>query len=86
MTPAKGSRGDTTVEVKAKANDQDATREAIIELVCGDSRTEIKVSQLSDALPMGWRLSSLSLPIIFRGRTLGMCVPVFLFSRVKAPF
>ncbi len=56
ITPAKGGKGDTAVEVKANANDQTDAREAIIYLTCGDDKTEIRVSQLSDAVetPKGY--------------------------------
>lgn len=58
MTPSKGGKGDSVVEVKASENDQNSTREAGIYLVCGDDKTEIKVSQLSDAVeaPEGYTL------------------------------
>ncbi len=58
LSPAKGGKGDTTVEVKATENTDGATREAIINLVCGDDKTEIKVTQLSDAIeaPAGYTL------------------------------
>ena len=58
MTPAKGSKGDTKVEVKAKANDSSDTRAAAIILSCGNEKTEITVTQLSDAIvaPEGYTL------------------------------
>lgn len=58
LSPSKGGKGDTEVEVKAITNDQAKSREAIITLTCGDDLTEIKVSQLSDAVttPEGYTL------------------------------
>lgn len=58
ITPSKGSKGETAVEVKATANDLDATRESSIYLVCGNDKTEIKVTQFSDAIitPEGYSL------------------------------
>ena len=58
VTPAKGAKGETSVEVKAKANESSADREATITLECGADKSEIKVSQLSDAVntPDGYTL------------------------------
>ena len=58
VSPAKGGKGDTAVEVKAKANDSSATREATITLECGSDKSEIKVGQLSDVVnaPEGYTL------------------------------
>ncbi|MDE6291315.1 MAG: family 16 glycosylhydrolase [Muribaculaceae bacterium] len=58
VTPAKGTKGDTAVEVKAKANDSSSSREAILILECGSDKTEIKVAQLTDAInsPEGYKL------------------------------
>ncbi len=47
LTPSKGGKGETSVEIKATANDQDATREAIIYLSCGNDKSEIKISQFN---------------------------------------
>lgn len=57
-TPAKGEKGDTEVTVSVKANTTEATREGSLRLMCGDDITEIKVSQLSDAIntPEGYTL------------------------------
>lgn len=57
-TPAKGEKGDTEVTVSVKANTSEATREGSLRLMCGDDITEIKVSQLSDAIntPEGYTL------------------------------
>ncbi len=58
LTPAKGGKGDTKVEVNAKANDSSDTRNAVITLTCGNDQTEIQVSQLSDVVnaPEGYSL------------------------------
>lgn len=58
LTPSKGTKGDTAVEVRAKANDSSAGREATLVLECGNDKSEIKVSQLSDAvnIPEGYSL------------------------------
>lgn len=58
LTPARGGKGDTAVEVKAQANDGTEARETRIILACGDEKTEIPVSQLSDAVntPEGYTL------------------------------
>lgn len=58
IMPAKGSKGDSKVEVKAKANDTSDTRTAVIILSCGNEQTEIQVTQLSDAInaPEGYAL------------------------------
>ncbi len=58
MTPSKGGKGETAVTVEASANDQDTKREAAIYLTCGNDKTEIKVTQLSDAIetPEGYAL------------------------------
>lgn len=57
-TPAEGSRGETEVEVKAGANESATDRNATLVLECGGGKTEIKVSQLSDAVtaPEGYTL------------------------------
>ncbi|MDE5881344.1 MAG: family 16 glycosylhydrolase [Muribaculaceae bacterium] len=57
-TPAKGEKGDTEVTVSVKENTTDTTREGSLSLMCGDEITEIKVSQLSDAIntPEGYTL------------------------------
>lgn len=57
-SPSSGSKGETKVEIKAKANDTSATRETALTLVCGDDKTEIKVTQLSDVIetPEGYTL------------------------------
>ena len=58
LNPARGGKGDTAIEVKAQANDGTEAREAGILLACGDEKTEITVSQLSDAVntPEGYTL------------------------------
>lgn len=58
LNPAKGGKGDTAVEVKAKANDTSSTREGKITLACGADNTEITVTQLSDEVvtPEGYAL------------------------------
>ncbi|MDE6741101.1 MAG: family 16 glycosylhydrolase [Muribaculaceae bacterium] len=58
LSPAKGGKGDTTVEVTATANDSDTNREATVTLECGTDKTDIKVRQLSDAVnaPDGYAL------------------------------
>lgn len=57
-SPAKGGKGETAVEIKVKGNDSSGSREAVLTLVCGDDKTEIKVSQLSDEVnaPEGYTL------------------------------
>ena len=57
-SPASGSKGETKVEIKATANSSSSTREAIISLECGESKTNIKLSQLSDEIvaPDGYSL------------------------------
>lgn len=58
VSPSKGDKGDTEIAVSVKENDSESQREGIIRLVCGDENTEIKVSQLSDAVdtPEGYTL------------------------------
>ena len=58
VSPDKGTKGETTVEVRAKANDSSESRDATLTLACGEDRSEIKVSQLSDAVntPEGYTL------------------------------
>lgn len=58
VNPSTGGKGETTVEVKAKANDSSATRECLLSLSCGEDKTDIKVTQLSDAVeaPAGYTL------------------------------
>ena len=58
ISPAKGGKGDTTVEVKASANDTSSDRAAAIVLECGSEKSEIKVTQLSDVIntPEGYTL------------------------------
>lgn len=57
-TPSNGSKGETSVDIKTKANDSSATRDAVLTLRCGDKDSEIKVTQLSDAVnaPEGYAL------------------------------
>lgn len=58
LTPSKGAKGETSVEVKAKANDSSTTRETTLVLECGSAKSEINVTQLSDAVtaPEGYAL------------------------------
>lgn len=58
ISPAKGSKGDTAVEIKAAANSTSSNREATLNLLCGESNSEIKVTQMSDAInvPEGYNL------------------------------
>ncbi len=57
-TPSTGAKGETSVEIKAKSNETTTTRDAVLTLKCGDNNTEIKVTQLSDAVeaPAGYTL------------------------------
>lgn len=57
-SPAKGDKGDTPVEIIVKKNDSSDSREGMLTLTCGDDKTEIKVSQLSDVVntPEGYTL------------------------------
>ena len=70
ITPAKGGKGETTVALKAAANNDSADRETTLSLICGDKSTEIKVLQLSDAItiPEGYTLVWSD---EFNGNTLG---------------
>lgn len=58
ITPASGGKGETQVTLKASANNDAADRRADVTLTCGESKTDIKVSQLSDAIniPDGYAL------------------------------
>ena len=58
ITPASGGKGETEVTLKASANNESADREATVSLICGDTKTDIKVAQLSDAIniPEGYSL------------------------------
>ena len=58
LSPSKGGSGETVVELKASANNESADRNAVLKLTCGDSETEISVTQLSDAIviPDGYTL------------------------------
>ena len=58
VSPAKGDKGDTPVEVKIKANESSESRESVVSLVCGQSVSEIKVTQMSDEItvPEGYTL------------------------------
>lgn len=58
VNPSKGGKGETSVEVKAKANDSSTSREATLTITCGSDRSEIKVVQLSDVVvaPEGYAL------------------------------
>ena len=57
-SPANGEKGDTEVTVAFKENDTEAAREALLTLLCGENGTEIKLTQLSDAVetPEGYTL------------------------------
>ena len=70
ITPSKGGKGETTVALKAAANNDSADRETTLSLICGDKSTEIKVLQLSDAItiPEGYTLVWSD---EFNGNTLG---------------
>ncbi|MDE6023307.1 MAG: family 16 glycosylhydrolase [Muribaculaceae bacterium] len=58
VNPSSGGKGETIVEVVSKVNDSSDTREGVITLSCGDDKTEIRVTQLSDAVetPDGYTL------------------------------
>ena len=58
ISPAKGGKGETKVDLKATANNESADRETTLTLTCGDVDTEIKITQLSDAIviPEGYTL------------------------------
>lgn len=58
LSPAKGGKGDTTVELKASENTQDDSRTAQVVLTCGEKTTGIKVTQMSDVItaPAGYTL------------------------------
>lgn len=58
VAPSNGKKGDSEVVVTVKSNDTTETREGVMNLICGDSDTEIKISQLSDAInvPEGYTL------------------------------
>ena len=47
ISPANGGKGETTVTVSADANEGDSSREGNIALKCGDSSSNIKVTQLN---------------------------------------
>ena len=47
INPSQGSKGETTVTLKTSANETETTRETTVSLICGDSTSEIKISQLS---------------------------------------
>ena len=56
--PAQGGKGDTKVAVTIKTNDTESTREGTLTLTCDGNATDIKVTQLSDAIeiPEGYTL------------------------------
>lgn len=58
VTPDKGGKGETEIEVTVGVNDGNETRECRLLLSYGEEIAEIKVSQLSDAVnvPEGYRL------------------------------
>ena len=58
ITPLKGGKGDTQVEVKVKVNDTSKVREAAITLICGNDQTDIQVTQLDYEInaPEGYSL------------------------------
>lgn len=47
LAPSSGGKGETSVTLKASANESDDSRSAIIELRCGDSSFTIAVTQLN---------------------------------------
>ncbi len=57
-SPTNGDKGETTVQLKAQANDGNEDRTALLTLTCGDTSTEIKVTQMSNAIttPEGYTL------------------------------
>ena len=50
VSPSSGEKGSTQVAVKIDANELSETRNATLSLTCGQSVSEIKVSQMSDEL------------------------------------
>ena len=58
VTPAKGGKGETEVSLKATENTTASERVASLTLRCGESSSEIKVTQLTDAItiPEGYTL------------------------------
>lgn len=58
VTPAKGSEGETKVVLKVSSNNESDSRETTLILTCGETETEINISQLSDAIviPEGYTL------------------------------
>ncbi|MDE5975315.1 MAG: family 16 glycosylhydrolase, partial [Muribaculaceae bacterium] len=58
VSPSSGNKGETVVTVKATENTSASERSAKITLTCGESKSEIKVSQMSDAVttPEGYTL------------------------------
>lgn len=57
-SPASGSKGETQVAVKIAANASAETRSAVLTLACGESASDINVSQMSDEIvtPEGYTL------------------------------
>lgn len=58
LSPSKGGNGKTEVTISVSKNDTGNTREGTLSLVCGDKTSEIKVTQLSNAIntPDGYTL------------------------------
>lgn len=58
VSPSSGEKGSTQVAVKIDANELSETRNATLSLTCGQSVSEIKVSQMSDEIvvPEGYSL------------------------------
>lgn len=58
VSPSAGGKGETKVTLKAQSNIGASERETILSLICGETATDIKVSQLSDAIivPEGYSL------------------------------
>lgn len=58
ISPSSGDKGETAVTVKATENTSASERSAKITLTCGESKSEIKVSQMNDAVttPEGYTL------------------------------
>ncbi len=58
VSPDRGSKGETNVEIKATENTLSEDRQATLRLTCGARESEIKVTQMSDVIiaPEGYTL------------------------------
>lgn len=58
VTPLKGEKGETQISISAEANETASSRETTLTLTCGESSSQVKVSQLNYGLvaPEGYTL------------------------------